>query len=203
MIPPGRNLLTYRVVQRPVGEEHMSTLPVISASGESLTQEFEEIFRAYAPLMYRTAFIVTASRQDAEDVLQTIFLKLLQRETPIEFRTSPKSYLYRASVNLALDVVRAKKRRTFTHEVDLLGIPAPEDESHRDEAMRRCLQDAIAQLKPRAVEVLILRYEYGHSDAEIAKMLRKSRGTIAVTLYRARARLKKFMLRALSSGENQ
>lgn len=181
----------------------MPTLSVSSATGGTLTQEFDEIFREYAPLMYRTAFIVTGSRQDAEDVLQTIFLKLLQREAPVEFRTSPRSYLYRASVNLALDIVRARKRRTFTHDVELLGIPVPEAEPEMDEDLRRCLQDAIAQLNPRAVEILILHYEYEHSDAEIARMLRKSRGTVAVTLYRARARLKKLMARALSPGEKR
>jgi DNA-directed RNA polymerase specialized sigma24 family protein len=47
--------------------------------------------------------------------------------------------------------------------------------------------------------MLILRYEHNYSDAQIAKMLGKSRGTVAVTLYRTRARLKK-LLRA-ASGE--
>ena len=41
-----------------------------------------EIFREYAPLVYRTAWGVLGSREDAEDVLQTIFLKLLRRECP-------------------------------------------------------------------------------------------------------------------------
>jgi DNA-directed RNA polymerase specialized sigma24 family protein len=51
------------------------------------------------------------------------------------------------------------------------------------------------------VEMLILRYEHNYSDAEIGKLLGKSRGVIAVTLYRARARLKK-LVRA-SSGEKR
>jgi RNA polymerase sigma factor (sigma-70 family) len=53
--------------------------------------------------------------------------------------------------------------------------------------------DAIAQLNPSVVEILILRYAHDYTDAQIAQMLRKSRGTIAVTLYRARVRLKKLM----------
>jgi RNA polymerase sigma factor (sigma-70 family) len=51
------------------------------------------------------------------------------------------------------------------------------------------------------VEILVLRYEHNYSDAEIAGMLGKSRGTVAVTLNRARARLKKLL--AASSGEKQ
>jgi RNA polymerase sigma-70 factor (ECF subfamily) len=76
----------------------------------------------------------------------------------------------------------------------------PAAESGSDDGLQRSLLDAIAQLNPRAVEILILRYEHDHSDAEIAKMLGTSRGTIAVSLYRTRARLKKLLLRA-TSGE--
>jgi RNA polymerase sigma factor (sigma-70 family) len=55
----------------------------------------------------------------------------------------------------------------------------------------------MAKLSPSAVEILILRYEHNFSDAQIAKMLGKSRGTVAVTLYRARARLKKLLRAAM------
>jgi RNA polymerase sigma factor (sigma-70 family) len=51
----------------------------------------------------------------------------------------------------------------------------------------------MAQLNPGTVEILILRYTHNCSDAEIARMLGKSRGTIAVTLYRARTKLKKLL----------
>jgi len=76
----------------------MSRATAFSASGESLAQEFEEIFREHYQLVYRTAYSVTGSRQDAEDVLQTIFLRLIQREIPPDLRRSPKAYLYRAAV---------------------------------------------------------------------------------------------------------
>jgi RNA polymerase sigma-70 factor (ECF subfamily) len=172
----------------------MSTATIHSASGEALAQEFEEIFREHYQLVYRTAFSVTGSRQDAEDVLQTIFLRLLQREVPPDLRRSPKAYLYRAAVNLSLNAIRSRKRRSVTDDdVENLETPDREAGSSSDDDIQRSLLDAIARLKPRAVEILILRYEHNYSDAEIAKMLGKSRGTIAVTLYRARARLKKLL----------
>jgi DNA-directed RNA polymerase specialized sigma24 family protein len=46
------------------------------------------------------------------------------------------------------------------------------------------------------VEVLVLRYEHDYSDAEIARLLGKSRGAVALTLFRARARLKKLLRHA-------
>jgi RNA polymerase sigma-70 factor (ECF subfamily) len=151
--------------------------------------------------MYRTAFSVTGSRPDAEDVLQNIFLKLLQREVPLEFRTNPKAYLYRAAVNRALDVVRSRRPQRFSNDIESLeAVVDSNSASSEREDMQRRLLDAIAQLRPRAVEILILHYEHGYTDAEIAKMLGKSRGTIAVTLYRTRARLKRLLSRAASLG---
>jgi RNA polymerase sigma-70 factor, ECF subfamily len=114
---------------------------------------------------------------------------LLERERPVDFISGPGRYLYRAAVNTALNIVQARKRQNVTDDVESLEVPSPEPPV--DDEMRRALLDAIAQLNPKMVEILILHYEHNYSDAEIAKILGKSRGTIAVTLYRARARLKK------------
>jgi RNA polymerase sigma-70 factor (ECF subfamily) len=162
--------------------------------GEALTQEFDEIFREHYHFVYRTAYAVTGSRQDAEDILQTIFLRLLRRPIPPNLRNNPKAYLYRAAINGSLSTVRTRKNQRLTDSPDdLETLVAPAIDSSADDELRRLLLDAMTQLAPQAVEILILRYEHNHSDAEIAKMLGKSRGTIAVTLYRTRARLKKLL----------
>jgi RNA polymerase sigma factor (sigma-70 family) len=72
-------------------------------------------------------------------------------------------------------------------------MPLPSVDSSWPDELRRNLTEAIAKLRPRAVEILVLHYEHNYSDAEIAKMLGTSRGTVAVSLYRTRARLKKLM----------
>jgi RNA polymerase sigma factor (sigma-70 family) len=171
----------------------MSRTAVRSAIGGTLAQDFEEIFREHSGLVYRTAFSVTGSRHDAEDVLQTIFLRLLQRNLPSDFYKNPKGYLYRAAVNVALITIRTRKRQRIDaviEDVDSIALPyAPVADEDRKQRLVR----AISELHPKAVEMLILRYEHDYSDAEIAKMLGRSRGTIAVTLYRARARLKKLL----------
>jgi RNA polymerase sigma-70 factor (ECF subfamily) len=190
--------------------EHMSIAAVTNHQAhkahKALSEEFAEIFRDHYPMIYRTAYSITGSKPDAEDVLQTIFLRLLQRDVPVEFKRSPKAYLYRAAVNLALNTLRSRKSRGGIEDVEQLEAPAhavDPDASREDEEIQRCLLDAVAQLRPKAVEILILHYEHNYSDAEIAKMLGKSRGTIAVTLYRARARLKKLMVRAQEKGAQQ
>jgi RNA polymerase sigma-70 factor (ECF subfamily) len=167
----------------------------------ALPSGLEELFQEHYRFIYRTAYSVTGSRQDAEDVLQTVFLKLLRRGFPPDFGRNPPGYLYRAAVNLSLNIVRTRKRQQWVDGVERLLAPVPAAESSPDDGLQRSLLDAIAHLNPRAVEILILRYEHDHSDAEIAKMLGTSRGTIAVSLYRTRARLKKLLLRATHGKE--
>src|SRR6185503_17154778 len=74
------------------------------------SRELEETFREYARLIYRTAYGVTGSREDAEDVLQTVFLRLLRRELPGKPGRNTKAYLYRAALNLSLDTLRSRRR---------------------------------------------------------------------------------------------
>ena len=169
------------------------TATIPGADGQTLPQEFEEIFREHCQFIYRSAYSVTGNRQDAEDVLQNIFLKLIRRDLPSALMRNPKAYLYRAAVNVALNTVRSRKRQRLTDGVELLEVPAGESESSEGSEIQRRLMSAIAQLKPHLVEILILRYEHNYSDADIAHMLGTSRGTVAVTLNRTRARLKKLM----------
>jgi RNA polymerase sigma-70 factor (ECF subfamily) len=161
--------------------------------GEPFAQEFEEIFEENYTLVYRTAYGVTGRAEDAEDVVQTIFLRLLQREHPRDLLKNPKGYLYRAAVNLSLTIVQRRRRRALTEESEDLAASIPARASSRAEELHRKLYEAIAQLQPKAADILILRYLHNYSDAEIAKLLATSRGVIAVTLYRSRARLRKLL----------
>ena len=68
-----------------------------------------------------------------------------------------------------------------------------EREATAKDDLRARLVEAIAQLNPRAVEMIILRYEHDTSEAEIGRLLGTSRAVVAVTLFRARARLKKLL----------
>src|SRR4029453_7669367 len=106
-------------------------------------------------LIYRTAYSVTGSRHDAEDVLQTIFLRLLRRGVPPDFSRNPQGYLYRAAVNLSLNTVRTRNRQPLVDGAERLLASVPAAESNPYDSLQRSLVDAIAQLKPRAVEILI------------------------------------------------
>jgi RNA polymerase sigma-70 factor, ECF subfamily len=168
------------------------------ALGEPFPQDFEDLFQEHYILVYRTAYGVTGRVEDAEDVVQTVFLRLLQRDFRLKaeatgFMKNPKGYLYRAAVNLSLTVVQRRQRRARTETSEELAVAVPSRASSRAEELHRKLYEAIAQLNPKAASIVILRYLHNYSDADIAALLGTSRGVIAVTLYRSRARLKKLL----------
>ena len=173
----------------------MSSVAVFRRPHEPLAEDLEDAFREHSRLVYRTAYSVTGRAQDAEDVVQTLFLQLLRRGFPTEFRKNPKGYLYRAAVNQSLNVVKSRRRQAAVDPEQLEAAVHGPDE--RDAAAKEDLQarliDAIATLNPRAVEMLILRYEHDTSEAEIGRLLGTSRAVVAVTLFRARTRLKKLL----------
>ena len=174
----------------------MSPVAAFTRVGEPVADEVEDIFEEHYRLVYRTAYSVTGSAHEAEDVLQTVFLQLLRRGVPPGLRKNPTAYLYRAAVNQALNAVRSQRRRAEVFDPAALeralDVPAGDSANHAEETRKRLLE-ALATLSQRAVEMVILRYEQKYSEGEIATLFGTSRSVVAVTLWRARARLRKLL----------
>lgn len=154
----------------------------------------ESVYLAHHEKVYRAAYRVTGNASDAEDVLQTVFLRLLRNEHSFQSVDDAANYLYRAGVNAALDLVRARKVRG-TSELDEHAPPPGEswkpDRAHFSPELRERLRKAVSQLHETAAEMFVLRYFEGYDNAEVAKILSTSEGTVAVTLHRTRVRLQK------------
>jgi RNA polymerase sigma-70 factor (ECF subfamily) len=149
--------------------------------------EFDLVFRAYHGLVFRTAYRVTGNAADAEDVSQTVFLRLFRRGEQGDVLENEESYLRRAAINAALDVIRARKA---DRTVDLEDMPA--EAAHDDpRELRQALGRALAQLKPRPAEIFALRFLEGFSNPQIARMLRISQVLVAVIVHRTRQQLRK------------
>jgi RNA polymerase sigma-70 factor (ECF subfamily) len=174
----------------PIRDEGGTAVGVAKPSVMPLAGSCDQLFQEHASFIYRTAYGVTGRHEDAEDVLQTLFLRLLRSDLPAASAKNPKAYLYRAAVNLSLNIVRVRRRQVEVDVADLPEVAVPASDALDDDEHHRYLYQAIAELKPEAAEILILRYVHDKSDADIARMLGVSRGTIALRLFRSRARLK-------------
>jgi RNA polymerase sigma-70 factor, ECF subfamily len=183
----------------------MSSVTALKLIKTEFNREFEQAFREHARMVYRAAYCVTRNPQDAEDVVQALFLGLLRRGFSPGMKHNLPGYLYRSAVNLSLNTVRLRGRHVPLTELtcERLSDTAGDAAQVQDCDLKTRLAEAMAQLNPSDVELLILRYEFDYSDAQIAKLLSKSRGAVAVTLYRARRRLKRLLIPSEQSHEEK
>ena len=155
----------------------------------------EQVFREHHGRILRAAYRVTGNSQDAEDVLQTVFLRLVRREGGSPLSDSPGSYLHRAAVNAALDVVRSRKSANATALDDVeahLESAAQESPERRQGGaeIREQIRLALAKMSAKSAEIFVLRYFEGYGNHEIAKMIGTSRSTVNVILHRTREKLR-------------
>lgn len=157
-------------------------------------ENLRHLFALHHRRILRAAYRITGSMADAEDVAQSVFLRLANG--PGETLNNPSSYLYRASINAALDLLRRRRidqivpleeaQEMASHD----RTSAPEDAVSTAE-LRLWLRAAIGSLSPRAAEMFTLRYIEERSNGEIAELLGTSQAVVAVTLHSARGKLKK------------
>lgn len=158
--------------------------------------ELEVLFREHYDQIFRTAYRITGSPVDAEDVLQTVFLRLVRREEALDLKPNPQGYLLRAAINASLDVMRG---RTRSRSVAIDDVATEQLESsflnpeaaHQDSELRQLIQTAISKLGAKSAEMFVLRYYEGYGNREIAEMLGTSQMVVGVMLHRSRTRLRK------------
>ena len=137
-------------------------------------------------MVFRTAYRITGNAADAEDALQTVFLRMVRGNPQMD---NPESYLRRSAVNAALDVVRAR-RDNGTLEEERMAASGSCTELRE---LRDTLRRELSKLPPRTAEMFAMRFFEGYTNPEIAKLLGISQIVVAVTLHRTRNKLKKSM----------
>src|SRR5579871_66094 len=152
------------------------------------------IFREHHSTVFRAAYRVTGNANDAEDVLQTVFMRLLRRQPDAEAVGHVESYLRRAAVNAALDLIRSRQsaQQVPLDEVAPLlseNSTLSPDRLHRSQEILHWLREAVARLSPRAAEMFALRFFEGRGNPEIAEALGTTAASVAVTLSRSRDRI--------------
>ena len=161
----------------------MTSTPVLAGFAGLYEQHYEAVFRA--------ALRVTGRPADAEDVLQTVFLRVLSRSDEEEVASRPAAYFRRAAVNAAVDLLRRRAVHAETAYDDQAPHAAVEPALLLKEQLRR----AIATLEREDATLFLLRYVEGLSNQELADMFQLEKNNVAVRLHRIRLRLQAEMER--------
>ena len=157
----------------------------------------EQYYSDYGEMVRLSARRITGNDYDAEDVAQTIFMRLLHRETFEGIGENPGGYLRRAAMRESITLLRARKRRQMGR-IPKAKDAGPEftDNSTRPDTQYEVdarLAAALEQLDPAVVEMLVMHFRDGLSDADIAKEFNMKRGTVASILSRNRAKLEEIL----------
>ena len=177
--------------------EAADTAPVNGVGRATVKTIFEQHRRG----VFRAAYRITGNVEDAEDVLQTVFVNALRRATEGVgelFGEEPSRYLARAAINGALDVLRGRRAIADVDPESAERALETAPGYRRWRCGGRRLAGGVAgpsarsviDLAPNWAEIVALRYFEGYSNIEIAVVLGTSPSAVGVTLHRARARLR-------------
>jgi RNA polymerase sigma-70 factor (ECF subfamily) len=157
---------------------------------EPETAELARVFEDHHRRVFRAAYRITGSASDAEDVLQSVFLRLARNDPNPAAIDNLASYLYRAAINSALDLCRSRWQ-TDRQALDEGGRAAAGAPASETAEIRAWLRRALTTLSARQAEIFVLRYLEGYDNREIAQMLDTSAAVVAVSLFRARSQLRR------------
>jgi len=154
----------------------------------------ERLFVEHYRRVLMAGYRITGNMADAEDVAQAVFLRLGTGAVPE--MANAGSYLYRAAINGALDLLRRTKTAAAEPLDSAAALVTSEPAASPERAvgnreLARHLRRAISELAPRAAEMFALRYLEELSNGEIAKLMGTSQAVVAVTLYRSRSTLQR------------
>ena len=150
---------------------------------ETPQNRIERIVNTYSDTLLRIALHYTKNQSDAEDALQTVYLKLLKTEQGFDSAEHEKAWLIRVTINQCKDLLRS----VWYKKTEAL------EDSHKakQQGENFIVLDAVRALDEKYRDIVFLYYYEGYGTNEIASMLEMRQGTVESRLFRAREQLKK------------
>ena len=155
-------------------------------------REFKQRFMPHYKLLYRVAYQMTGNAQDAEDLLQDLYLKLWQKRDGLPDEAMKEAYLVKMIRNLFLEQRRIKRLDT---SVDLKEAYSPPDDQSldhqidaKDEVQK--MEGLISELPEREAKIIKMHLVEERSYEEIEQDTGLSKGNIRIIVMRTRQKLK-------------
>lgn len=148
--------------------------------------EFNKAVEQYSDMIYRIAIAITGNEEDAKDVFQETFLRLVKNQDKIQSEEHLKAWLIQVSGNCAKTIASSpwnKKTQGFLGEI--------EGNNQTDDLLKNHLLSELHRLPQKYSIVLYLFYYEGYAIKEIAKLLNKNENSIKTLLNRGRNLLRK------------
>ncbi|OQX87238.1 hypothetical protein B6D60_04315 [candidate division KSB1 bacterium 4484_87] len=154
---------------------------------------FRELIKKYESQVASIVMRMLGNTPEAEDVGQETFIRFFQSIDKFRGDSTVATYLTRIAMNLSLNELKRRKRRTFfslNDENIEINIP-DEDRSTENRETEELVEKALEKLEPKFRAVIVLRLLEGYSTAETAEILALPIGTVLSRLARGQKKLKK------------
>jgi RNA polymerase sigma-70 factor (ECF subfamily) len=168
------------------------SLPWFAAEKASAETDLTALVNLHSALLYRIALSILRNPAEAEDVVQDVFLRVLERQPKLSDVVAIKPWLIRIAWNLAID----RRRKVRPDQMDdlfaasLVSASLPADEAVAQGHHFRKVLHAIENLPQRERQALLLSAMDELTTPEIGAIIGKSESTVRSLLFRARKRLR-------------
>lgn len=164
----------------------------------SRESRFSQQIQPHIHRLYKQAYRLTTNRDDAEDLVQDLLLRLYEKEIDLDTIEKLSSWLLRSLYHQFIDNCRKKSRRPIDDKDDksdeIIASMSDEQESphqiHDKNFSNKKLQNAIRTLKPNQQALISLHDIEGYSLSELSEILELPLGTLKSRLHRARHTLR-------------
>jgi len=162
---------------------------------------FEQIVQGYKNIVFNTCFSITGNRAMCEDITQEVFIKIYNSITGFKKKSSLSTWIYRITVNTALNELRKKKNEFIPLETninadeklkleDVLKSNEPGLTGMEKQEISEMAQKMLNSLPEKYRIIIVLKEIDGLSYNEIADTMKISVGKVKIWLFRARQMLK-------------
>ncbi len=148
--------------------------------------KFREFYKKYSQMVYRVCFMYMKNKYDAEDAMQMLFSRLIEKSPSFENEFKEKAWIMITVSNICKSLLRRHSRKDISIEELVCDIPASERESSE-------ILSIIMKLPENHKSSIYLYYYEGYSCSEIAEMLKTKESTVRSYLRRGREKLKIYL----------
>lgn len=185
------------------GVKDLSDKELIAGIREGKKDCFDDLFSRYRNKLFFYLRHFVGGREEAEDLLQNVFVKAYEKLHTFDARRAFSSWIYRIAHNEAVNYIKRKNKKTMLSWEDIVSTKDQLESSSPDRSpqeiwirkeVRTEVRKALNKIPDKYREVLILRFYLDHSYEEIADIIGRPSNTVGTLLSRA----KKQLVRALN-----
>jgi RNA polymerase sigma-70 factor, ECF subfamily len=178
------------------GKKEPTDVVVRARTGDA--EAWGDLYREFAPAIFRFCRRAMPTHEDAEDATMEIFMKLRDKLSQFDHTRSFSAWLYKVSANHCWDMLRRRKGRQNKETEDVDNVPLEHPDPNQlerliEERSNEEVRKALGKLGVRARMALVMRYYSDMSYDEIADALGVRRAFVGVVLLRARHELRQVL----------